>query len=85
MDSLLLGFWTLSIVWISINKKTQRFGGSYGIDFLLYLVTSSLVRGIQMGEISKLGWLMGFVEHAIWADSLYFLNLLLLSTSKTLA
>jgi hypothetical protein len=29
-------------------------GGIYGIDFLLDLVTSSVMRGIQMGEISKL-------------------------------
>jgi hypothetical protein len=60
-------------------------GETYCIGFLLDSVTSSLMRGIQMGEISKLGWLMGFVEHAIWTDSLYFLNLLLLSISKTLA
>jgi hypothetical protein len=26
------------------------------------------MRGIQMGEISKLGWLMGFVEHAMPED-----------------
>jgi hypothetical protein len=38
-----------------------------------------------MGEISKLGWLIGVVEHAMWADSLYFLHLVLCSTSKTLA
>jgi hypothetical protein len=38
-----------------------------------------------MGEISKLGWLMGLIEHAMWANSLYFLYLLLLSISKTLA
>jgi hypothetical protein len=57
-------------------------GKIHGIDFLLDFVTSSLMKRIQMWEISKLGWLMGFVEHAIWADSLYFLNLLLLSTSK---
>jgi hypothetical protein len=24
-----------------------------------------------MGEMSKLGWLIGLVKHAIWADSLY--------------
>jgi hypothetical protein len=29
-----------------------------------------------MGEISKLGWLIGLVEDAIWADSFYFLYLL---------
>jgi hypothetical protein len=34
------------------------------------LVTSSLIRGIQIGEISKLGWLIGFVKHAIRAEFL---------------
>jgi hypothetical protein len=43
------------------------------------------MRGIQIGELSKLGWLIGLVKHAIWADSLYFLYLLLLSISKILA
>jgi hypothetical protein len=41
--------------------------------------------GIQMGEKSKLGWLIGLTEHAIWAASLYFLYLLWLSISKILA
>jgi hypothetical protein len=40
------------------------------------LLTSSQIRGIQIGEISKLGWLIGLVKHAICADSLYFLYLL---------
>jgi hypothetical protein len=56
------------------NKHEASEGGrgeSYGIDFLLDLVTSSLMRGIQMGEICKLRWLMGFVGHAIWADSFF--------------
>jgi hypothetical protein len=38
-----------------------------------------------MGEMSKLGWLTGWVKHAMWAESLYFLYLLLLSISITLA
>jgi hypothetical protein len=38
-----------------------------------------------MEEISKLDWLIGFVKYAIWADSLYFLHLLLRSISKVLA
>jgi hypothetical protein len=46
------------------------------------LKTSLLMREIQVGEMSKLGSLSGLVEHAIWADSLYFLYLLLLSISK---
>jgi hypothetical protein len=48
------------------------------------LLTSLLIRGIQMGEMSKLGWLIGLVKHVIWADSLYFLHLLLLSINKIL-
>jgi hypothetical protein len=46
---------------------------------LFELVTSLLIMRIQMGERSKLGWLIRLVKHAIWADSLYFLYLLLLS------
>jgi hypothetical protein len=51
-------------------------------DLSSELLTSWLIKGIQMGEISKLGLLIGLVEHAIWADSLYVLYLLLLSISK---
>jgi hypothetical protein len=46
--------------------------------------TSSLIRGIQMGQMSKLRWLIGFFTNAIWAESLYFLSLLLLSFCKIL-
>jgi hypothetical protein len=49
------------------------------------LLTSLLIMGIQMEEILKLGWLMGLVKHAIWANSLHFLYLLFLSISKILA
>jgi hypothetical protein len=33
------------------------------------------MKGIQKGQMSKLGWLIGLVKHATWADS-YFLYLL---------
>jgi hypothetical protein len=49
------------------------------------MLASLLIRGNQMGEMSKLGWLIGLVKHAVCADSLYFLYLLLLSISKILA
>jgi hypothetical protein len=49
---------------------------------LCELETSLLMRGIQIGEMSKLVCLIGLIKHAIWADSLYFLYLLLLSISK---
>jgi hypothetical protein len=57
----------------------------HNADILCELVTSLLIRGIQVGEMSKLGWLIGLIKHAIWADSLYFLYLLLLSISENLA
>jgi hypothetical protein len=34
------------------------------------------MRGIQIADMPKLGWLIVLVEHAIWADSLHFLYLL---------
>jgi hypothetical protein len=54
-------------------------------DLLCQLETSLLMRGNQIGEMSELSWLIGLVKHAIWADSLYFLYLLLLSISRILA
>jgi hypothetical protein len=44
-------------------------------DHLCELVTSLLIRGILLGEMSEMGWLIGLDKHAIWADSLYFLYL----------
>jgi hypothetical protein len=38
-------------------------------DLPYKLVTSLLISGIHVGEISKLGCLIGFVKHAIWEDS----------------
>jgi hypothetical protein len=58
---------------------------SRNTDLLSELVTSLLIRGIQVGEMSKLGWLIGSVKYAIWAYSLYFLYLLVHSFSKILA
>jgi hypothetical protein len=46
---------------------------------LCELLISLLIKGIQMGEMSKVGWLIGLVKLAIWLDSFYFLYLLLLS------
>jgi hypothetical protein len=37
-------------------------------DLPCELVTSLLIRGIQMGERSILRWLIGLVKHAIWAE-----------------
>jgi hypothetical protein len=40
---------------------------------LCELETSLLMTGIQIREMSKLGWLIGLVKHAKWVESLYFL------------
>jgi hypothetical protein len=54
-------------------------------DLPYKLITSLLIRGIHIGEIYKLGWLIGFIEQTILANSLYFLYLLLLSVATMLA
>jgi hypothetical protein len=41
-------------------------------DLLCELETSLLTRGIQIGVMSKLDWLIGLVKHVIWADSFFF-------------
>lgn len=51
-------------------------------DLPCKFTSSLLTRGIHTGEISKLGLLIRLVKHAIWADSFYFLSLLLLSIFK---
>jgi hypothetical protein len=36
------------------------------------LLTSLLIRGINMGVMSKLGWLIGFIKHALRAGYFQF-------------
>jgi hypothetical protein len=49
---------------------------------LCELLTSLLIKGVQMGGMSKQVWLICLVKHAIWANTLYFLHLLLLPIPK---
>jgi hypothetical protein len=37
-------------------------------DIFCELVSSLVMRVIHLGEMSKLGWLIGFVAHATWTD-----------------
>jgi hypothetical protein len=46
---------------------------SHCSNLLCKLLISLLIKGIQMGEMFKLGWMIGLVKHALWADSLHFL------------
>jgi hypothetical protein len=41
---------------------------SYRTDHLSEMATALLIRGVQMGEMSRRGWLFGLVKHAMWAD-----------------
>jgi hypothetical protein len=41
--------------------------------------------GVQMGEMSKLGWLIGWSSRDMWVDSLYFLYVVFGSICKTFA
>jgi len=42
------------------------------LDGLPYnLMISLLIRGIHMGEISKVGWMIRLVRQVMWSDSLY--------------
>jgi hypothetical protein len=50
----------------------------------LYVIDLFDQRGPDWGN-SKLGWLVGISIQAMWADSLYFLCLLLTSMCKILA
>jgi hypothetical protein len=34
-------------------------------------LTSAAIIGVQMGEMSELGWLIGWSSRDLWADSLY--------------
>jgi hypothetical protein len=49
------------------------------------LLTSAVITGVQMGEMSKLGWLIGWSSRDMWADSLYFLYVVLGPICKTFA
>jgi hypothetical protein len=40
---------------------------SHHTDLLCELETSLLIRGIQIGEMFELGWLIELVKHATWA------------------
>jgi hypothetical protein len=42
-------------------------------------------RGLKMGDLATLGWLIALTRHAIRVDALYLLHLLLLAISKILA
>jgi hypothetical protein len=65
-----------------ISRELVLAGNS---GYRCYLLTSSLIRVVHIGDISKLGWLIGSFAAAMWAASLYFLHIILASTCRTVA
>jgi hypothetical protein len=60
-------------VWHQHKKKHQFFCSSYtGRSSILF--TSAVITGVQMGEMSKSGWLIMWSNRYMWAVSLYFLH-----------
>jgi hypothetical protein len=47
--------------------------------------TSAEITGVQMGEMSKLGWLIGWSNRDMWAASFYFLYVVLDWICRTFA
>jgi hypothetical protein len=66
------------------HKKNTIFHSNYSWWSCSFFI-SSVITGVQMGEISKLGWLICWSSRDMWADSLYFLYVVLGSICKTLA
>jgi hypothetical protein len=54
-------------------------------DLSSELLISLPIRGTQMGEVPKLGWLITFTKYAMYTNSIHFLYLLLLTIYKILA
>jgi hypothetical protein len=76
-----------TICGVKRTRKTWKYKPMKNIlvswqSHLFELVASLLTRDIQMGEMSKLGCLIGLVNHTIWVDSSYFLYLPLHHSSK---
>jgi hypothetical protein len=48
-------------------------------------LTSAVITGLQLGEMSKLDWMIGWSSRDMWSESLYFLYVLFGSICKTFA
>jgi hypothetical protein len=66
------------------NIKTQFSHWIYTGRHCSFL-NSAAITGVQVGEMSKLGWLIRWSTRDMWEDSLYFLCVVLGSISKTFA
>jgi hypothetical protein len=66
------------------NTTKQIFHSIYTGRSCSFL-TSTAITEVQMGEMSKLGWLIRWSTRDMWADSLYFLYVVFGSICKTFA
>jgi hypothetical protein len=86
--------WVLAPGTITIEVATVETNSLYGTNtkknsYSVYtgqscsLFTSAVILGVQMGEKSKLGWLVRWSIQDMWADSLYFPYVVFGSVCKT--
>jgi hypothetical protein len=66
------------------HKKKQISHSVYTRQSCSFL-TSVVITGVQMREMSKLGWLIRWSSRDMWVDSLYFLYVVFGSICKTFA
>jgi hypothetical protein len=64
------------------QHKNTNFPTQSTLDGVIVFYVCSDDR-VQTGEMSKLGWLIGWSIRDIWADSLYFLHMVFGSICKT--
>jgi hypothetical protein len=77
--------WSEAIILTVPTWEKQIFPTQSTLDGVLFFFTSAVITGVQMGEMSKLGWMVGWSSRDMWADSLYFLYVVLGSICKTFA
>jgi hypothetical protein len=75
-----------------VRKKDKNKIPSFSMKCLLNLHwtdlqiwASAVIAGVQMGEMSGLGWPIGWPTRGMWADSLYFLYVVFGSFCKSFA
>jgi hypothetical protein len=67
------------------THKKHQFSHSIYTGRSYSFLFSAVITGVQMGEMSKLGSLIGWSSRDMWADYLYFLYKVFASICKTFA
>jgi hypothetical protein len=67
-----------------VPTQNHKFSHSIYTGWSSSSFTSAVIMGVHMGQMSKLGWLIGWSIRDMWADPLYFLQVVFGSICKTL-